>query len=91
MLQDWLDECAITLERLKRKVEQGEASGGEINAMIARLERVFADDEAEEDGELGDPWEGEKIDPNRGYMTGDPVADRWEREFARTGRPPEDF
>jgi hypothetical protein len=85
-MQEWLDECAMELERLKSRADQ---DGGETKSSIARLERVFQEREEDEDSELADLWDGATLDPDRGYLTGDAVVDAWEREFARTGKMPE--
>jgi hypothetical protein len=92
VLQEWLDECATELERLRQRVRNGDTAEG-INTAVSRLERIFAEhreDGEGEDDDLGDPWETDQLDPNRGYLTGDPVVDKWEREFARTGKLPAD-
>lgn len=74
LLRDHYQELADELVQLRdaRDLER------EQEERRARIERVFSD----KDPELDDLDADEPLDPDRGYSTGDPVADRWEREWA---------
>jgi len=83
-IQRYLDEQAQEISQLRREVDRGAGQEGQVK--LAKLERQFwgKDDEVLEDLE-----EDAKLNPARGYFTGDPEVDRLEREFAETGIVPD--
>jgi hypothetical protein len=85
VIREYYEDLADELVRLRDQREKATRHDAEAEARIANLERLFSgtDDELEDlDADGG-------LDFDRGYYTGDPVADEWERQWQRTGRIPD--
>ena len=83
MLREYFFEHAVELDRLRGQL-RAEGHTPDVEVRIGDLERLFSGDQAElqslDAGESEENW----FIPRR---TGDPLADKWERQLAAGETP----